>query len=32
MTLRKTGKDIMIQTMQMSVRAGLGDPNADPGE
>ena len=31
-TLRKAGKDIMIQTMQMTVRAGLGDPNADPGE
>ena len=30
-TLRKTGKDLMIQTMQMTVRAGLGDPNEDPG-
>ena len=31
-TLRKTGKDLMIQTMQISVRAGLGDQSADPGE
>ena len=31
-TLRKAGKEIMIQTMQMTVRAGLGDPNADPGD
>jgi hypothetical protein len=29
--LRKSDKDLMIQTMQLSVRAGLGDPNADPG-
>jgi hypothetical protein len=30
-TLRRAGKDLMIQTMQMTVRAGLGDPNEDPG-
>ena len=31
-TLRKAGKELMIQTMQMTVRAGLGDPNEDPGD
>jgi hypothetical protein len=30
-TLRKSGKNLMTQTYQMSVRAGLGDPNEDPG-
>jgi hypothetical protein len=30
-TLRKSGKDLMTQTYQLSVRAGLGDPNMDPG-
>jgi len=30
-TLSKSGKTIMTQTMQMTVRAGLGDPNGDPG-
>jgi len=30
-TLRKAGKDLMIQSLQLSVRAGLGDPNEDPG-
>jgi hypothetical protein len=31
-TLRKSGKDLMTQTYQLSVRAGLGDPNMDPGD
>jgi hypothetical protein len=31
-TLRKSGRNIMTQTMQYNVRAGLGDPNADPGD
>jgi hypothetical protein len=30
-TLRKSGKNIMTQSMTMAVRAGLGDPSADPG-
>jgi len=31
-TLRKSGKNLMTQTYTMTVRAGLGDPNADPGD
>ena len=30
-TLRKTGKNIMSQTMQITIRAGLGDISPDPG-
>ena len=31
-TLRKSGKDIMSQTVQVTVRAGLGDISPDPGD
>jgi hypothetical protein len=31
-TLRKSGRDLMTQTYQLSIRAGLGDPNMDPGD
>ena len=31
-TLRKSGRTIMTQTMNITVRAGLGDPSPDPGE
>ncbi len=30
-TLRKSGKTIAAQTMQMTIRAGLGDTSPDPG-
>jgi hypothetical protein len=30
-TLRKTGKNILSQTMQVTIRAGLGDTSPDPG-
>ncbi len=30
-TLRKSGKNIMSQTVQLTVRAGLGDISPDPG-
>jgi hypothetical protein len=30
-TLRKTGKDIITQTLSMTIRAGLGDTSPDPG-
>ena len=30
-TLRKSGKDIMSQTVQVTVRAGLGDISPEPG-
>jgi hypothetical protein len=30
-TLRKSGRDLMTQTYAMTIRAGLGDPNEDPG-
>ena len=30
-TLRKSGHDLMTQTLSVTVRAGLGDPNEDPG-
>ena len=29
--LRKSGRTIMTQTMNVTVRAGLGDPSPDPG-
>jgi hypothetical protein len=29
--LRKSGKDIASQSVQLTIRAGLGDPSADPG-
>ena len=31
-TLRKAGKDISVQTLSLTIRAGLGDPSADPGD
>ena len=31
-TLRKSGKNIMSQTVQVTVRAGLGDLSPEPGE
>jgi hypothetical protein len=31
-TLRKSGKNLMSQTYSLTVRAGLGDPNPDPGD
>jgi hypothetical protein len=31
-TLRKSGKSVAAQTMQITVRAGLGDVSPDPGE
>lgn len=31
-TLRKSGKSITSQTVQITVRAGLGDTSPDPGE
>ena len=31
-TLRKTGRDITSQTVQVTVRAGLGDLSPEPGE
>jgi hypothetical protein len=31
-TLRKTGKNIMSQTVQTTIRAGLGDLSPEPGE
>jgi len=31
-TLRKSGKNIMSQTVQVTVRAGLGDISPEPGE
>ena len=30
-TLRKSGKNILSQTMQVTIRAGLGDVSPDPG-
>jgi len=30
-TLRRSGKDLMTQTVQLTVRAGLGDISPDPG-
>jgi hypothetical protein len=31
-TLRKTGKNILSQTVQVTIRAGLGDQSPEPGE
>jgi hypothetical protein len=31
-TLRKSGKDLAIQTMSVTVRAGLGDMSPEPGD
>jgi hypothetical protein len=31
-TLRHSGKDILSQNMQITVRAGLGDTSPDPGQ
>jgi hypothetical protein len=31
-TLRRSGKDIMSQSVRVTVRAGLGDVSAEPGE
>ena len=31
-TLRRSGKDIMSQSVQVTVRAGLGDISPEPGE
>jgi hypothetical protein len=31
-TLRKSGKNVMSQTVQVTVRAGLGDISPDPGD
>ena len=31
-TLRKTGKQILSQTMTLTIRAGLGDTSPDPGD
>ncbi len=31
-TLRKSDKDIMSQTVQVTIRAGLGDVSPDPGD
>jgi plastocyanin len=30
-TLRKTGRDMMTQTLMLTIRAGLGDTSPDPG-
>ena len=30
-TLRKTGRDMISQTLMMTIRAGLGDMSPDPG-
>ncbi len=31
-TLRKTGKQLLSQTMTLTIRAGLGDTSPDPGD
>src|SRR5512134_3810519 len=31
-TLRKSGKNVMSQTLSMTIRAGLGDISPDPGD
>ena len=31
-TLRKSGKQVMSQTMTLTIRAGLGDTSPDPGD
>jgi hypothetical protein len=31
-TLRKTGKNILSQSMTLTIRAGLGDQSPDPGD
>jgi hypothetical protein len=31
-TLRRSGKDILSQTLSMTIRAGLGDMSPDPGD
>ncbi len=31
-TLRKTGKNVMSQTVQVTIRAGLGDISPEPGD
>jgi hypothetical protein len=31
-TLRKSGKSIVTQSLNVTVRAGLGDPSPDPGD
>jgi hypothetical protein len=31
-TLSRSGKDLMTQTLHMVVRPGLGDPSANPGD
>jgi hypothetical protein len=31
-TLRRSGKDILSQTVQITIRAGLGDQSPDPGD
>ena len=31
-TLRKTGKQLLSQTMTLTIRAGLGDQSPDPGD
>jgi hypothetical protein len=31
-TLRKSNKDLMSQTVSITIRAGLGDTSAEPGE
>jgi hypothetical protein len=31
-TLRKTGKNIMSQSLALTIRAGLGDQSPDPGD
>jgi len=31
-TLRKTGKNILSQTLTLTIRAGLGDQSPDPGD
>jgi hypothetical protein len=30
-TLRRSGKDIMTQSLNLTIRAGVGDPSPDPG-
>jgi hypothetical protein len=30
-TLRKSGRDLATQNVEITIRAGLGDPNSDPG-
>ena len=32
MTLRKSDKDLMSQTVQITIRAGLGDQSPEPGD